>query len=238
MRPPRAGDAPLTVTRRPGCPPPCPGLADTFRRPLAWRQCARLVAAVLALSVWGCASATPPPRPSARPFDDVRRLAIVVSGESSPTVIGHNAEPGRTFDEIMTWYPTQAWMRPVAKLVHQGINWALEYDQTTNIARASTASRPPRSSPRPWPGSSRRAAGSRRFRPSTASRRRGAAARRRRRARDGARLGARAGARRRPRSPGRLRRGARSHDAVGNRSHHVGGQQDVTSPEQFPPRRS
>ena len=100
------------------------------------RAFARLVSVVLVLSVWGCASSTPPPRPSARPFDDVRRVAIVVSGDSSLTVIGHNAEPGRTFDEIMTWYPTQAWMRPLAKLVHQGINWALEYDQTTSIARS------------------------------------------------------------------------------------------------------
>jgi hypothetical protein len=93
------------------------------------------VLAVVLLSLWGCASA-PPPRPSARPFDDVRRLAIVVSGESSLSVVGHNAEPGRTFDEIMAWYPTKAWMRPLAKLVHQGINWALEYDQTATIGRS------------------------------------------------------------------------------------------------------
>lgn len=93
------------------------------------------VLAVVLLSLWGCAAA-PPSRPSARPFDDVRQLAIVVSGESSLSVVGHNAEPGRTFDEIMAWYPTKAWMRPLAKLVHQGINWALEYDQTATIGRS------------------------------------------------------------------------------------------------------
>ena len=93
------------------------------------------IVAVVLLALWGCASA-PPPRPSARPFDDVRRLAIVVSGESSLSVVGHNAEPGRTFNEILAWYPTKAWMRPLAKLVHQGINWALALDQTAAIARS------------------------------------------------------------------------------------------------------
>jgi hypothetical protein len=93
------------------------------------------VLAVLLLSLWGCAAA-PPQRPSARPFDDVRRLAIVASGESSLSVVGHNAQPGRTFDEIMTWYPTKPWLRPLAKLLHQSINWALEFDQTATVARS------------------------------------------------------------------------------------------------------
>ncbi len=89
----------------------------------------------MVLSLSGCASA-PPARPTARPFDDVRRLTIVVTGESSLSVLEHNAEPGRTFDEIMAWYPTKAWMRPLAKLVHQGINWALALDQRATIARS------------------------------------------------------------------------------------------------------
>jgi hypothetical protein len=85
------------------------------------------------LSLWGCASA-PPSRPAASPFDDVRRLVIVASGESSLSVVGHHAQPGRTFDEILAWYPTQAWMRPLAKLLHKGINWALELGQTASIS--------------------------------------------------------------------------------------------------------
>jgi len=93
------------------------------------------VLAIVLLPLWGCASA-PPPRPTARPFDDVRRISIVVAGESSLSVVEHKAEPGRTFDEIMAWYPTKVWMRPLAKLVHQGINWALGFDQTVTIARS------------------------------------------------------------------------------------------------------
>ena len=92
------------------------------------------VLAIVLLCFWGCASA-PAPRPTAHPFDDVRRLAIIASGESSFSIVGHHAEPGRTFDEILAWYPTQAWMRPLAKLLHKGINWALELDQTATISR-------------------------------------------------------------------------------------------------------
>jgi hypothetical protein len=103
------------------------------RRPVVRRARSGVLAVVL-LSIWGCASA-PTPGPTARPFDDVRRLAIIVSGDSSFSVVGHNAEPGRTFDEILAWYPTKPWMRPLAKLLHKGINWALELDQTATISR-------------------------------------------------------------------------------------------------------
>ena len=91
------------------------------------------VLAVVLLFVSGCASA-PTPGPAARPFDDVRRLAIVASGDSAFSVVGHRAEPGRTFDEILAWYPTQAWMRPLAKILHQGINWARELGETATIS--------------------------------------------------------------------------------------------------------
>src|SRR4030095_13609477 len=50
--------------------------------------------AVALLSLWCCPS-TPPPAPTARPFDDVRRLAIIVSGESALSVLGHRAETRR-----------------------------------------------------------------------------------------------------------------------------------------------
>ena len=93
--------------------------------------------ALVVLSLAGCASSTPPSRPAARPFDDVRRVIVVPSGgDSAFAVIEYSAEPGRTFDEILKWIPWlpyQAALRPAAQLVHRGINWALEAD------RAATA---------------------------------------------------------------------------------------------------
>jgi len=93
--------------------------------------------ALAVLSLAGCASSTPPSRPAARPFDDVRRVIVVPSGgDSAFAVIEYSAEPGRTFDEILKWIPWlpyQAALRPAAQLVHRGINWALEAD------RAATA---------------------------------------------------------------------------------------------------
>jgi hypothetical protein len=81
----------------------------------------------------GCASA---PHPSsttiAPPPDDLRRLAIVVTGESRFAVVGHASEPGRTFDEILRWHPYAATLRPVAALVHSAINWLLELDDATD----------------------------------------------------------------------------------------------------------
>ena len=58
-----------------------------------------LVAILAALS--GCASSAPA-RQASRPFDDVRRLTVVVSGESQFAVLEHSAEPGRTFDALVT----------------------------------------------------------------------------------------------------------------------------------------
>ena len=92
------------------------------------------VLAVAMFSLWGCASSTTPPRPSARPFDDVRRLVIVVSGESTFTMVEHAVEPGRTFDEVLKWVPYGVALRPVAQLVHRGINWALETDRAARAA--------------------------------------------------------------------------------------------------------
>ena len=91
---------------------------------------------VLAVALPGCASSAPP-RPAARPFDHVRQLAIVVSGESRFSVLEHRAEPGRTFDEALKWgvlSPYQALLRPVAELVHKGVNWLLDVDRKTDAA--------------------------------------------------------------------------------------------------------
>ena len=46
--------------------------------------------------VGGCASSVPPPRPTAPPFDTVRRVAVVAAGDSKFTVVEHRSEPGRT----------------------------------------------------------------------------------------------------------------------------------------------
>src|SRR5262245_62001909 len=90
-----------------------------------------LLLAVGVLSLWGCAqSATvPPSRPVPRPFDDVRRVVIIASGDSRFTVVERSAEPARAFDEILKHNPYGTTLRPVFALLHQGINWLLEYDQ-------------------------------------------------------------------------------------------------------------
>src|SRR5262249_50372217 len=93
----------------------------------AMRALAALVG-LLVVPLSGCASSAPPPRPAARPFEDVRRIAVVVTGDSRFSVLEHSAEPGRTFDEILTWMPSsyRAFLQPLAGLVHRGINWLLE----------------------------------------------------------------------------------------------------------------
>jgi hypothetical protein len=107
----------------------------------------RAFTAVLVLataSLWGCASSAPPPRPSARPFDDLRRVVIVVSGESTFAIVDFPVEPGRTFDEVLTWIPWspyKAALSPAAKLVHQGINWALGADRTAAAAPSGLSPR-------------------------------------------------------------------------------------------------
>ncbi|PYN95754.1 MAG: hypothetical protein DMD89_18950 [Candidatus Rokuibacteriota bacterium] len=90
------------------------------------------VLVVLAMfPVGGCASSSPAPHPSPRTFDNVRRLAIVASGETRFAVLEHSSEPGRTFDEILKWNPYRAVLAPIMRLVHQGINWALESDRVS-----------------------------------------------------------------------------------------------------------
>jgi hypothetical protein len=89
--------------------------------------------------VSGCASSTPtaPPRPAARPFADVQHVAVVVTGDSHFTVVEDNAEPGRTFDEILKWMPWKAlWLKPLAGLVHEGVNGFLTSERSATSARA------------------------------------------------------------------------------------------------------
>jgi hypothetical protein len=103
---------------------------------MAPRALAALVA-LLIVSLSGCASSAPQLRPAARPFDDVRRIAVVVTGESRFTVLEHSAEPGRTFDEILGWMPSsyKPFLQPLAALVHRGINWLLEVDRVGAAGR-------------------------------------------------------------------------------------------------------
>jgi hypothetical protein len=90
-----------------------------------------LVLVVAAVS--GCAS-SPPVRPTARPFDDVRQLTVVVSGKSQFTVLENSAEPGRTFDQVLAWNPYSALLKPIADLVHQVINWLVEFDRKADAS--------------------------------------------------------------------------------------------------------
>ena len=104
-----------------------------------------LLVAVL-VAVTGCASSAPP-RPAPRSFDHVRQLAVVISGESTFTVQADSAEPGRTFNQILGWGifgSDSSWLRPVAELVHRGINWLLEIDRTSD-ARVDLGDLTPRS---------------------------------------------------------------------------------------------
>jgi hypothetical protein len=88
-----------------------------------------------ALLLWGCASSAPPPPPVARPFDELRRVAIVASGESSFTVANDDVEPGRTFDEILKWHPYGGMLRPVSKLVHRAISTLRNADPAATAIR-------------------------------------------------------------------------------------------------------
>jgi hypothetical protein len=99
------------------------------------------VVLVVLVALTGCASSTPAPtttarsaRPVARPFEHVRRVAVVMSGDTKFTVVEHSAEPGRTFDQIMSWNSSLAVFRPIAELVHRGINWLLAFDIETDTA--------------------------------------------------------------------------------------------------------
>src|SRR5438105_13831853 len=91
-----------------------------------------LLVAILAAPS-GCASSAPARRAS-RPFDDVRRLTVVVSGESQFNVVEHSAEPGRTFDALLKWSRYGTLLKPIAGLVHQAINWLMASDSKTDAA--------------------------------------------------------------------------------------------------------
>lgn len=100
----------------------------------ALRSTATLALAfALAIVMSGCASSAPAPAPRPRPsgaaFDDVRRVVVVMSGESRFTVMQESKEPGRAFDEVMKWLPYKEVLAPIAKAVYWGITWLIDADR-------------------------------------------------------------------------------------------------------------
>src|SRR5207248_1442607 len=65
---------------------------------------------------------------------DVRRLTVVVSGESQFAVLQHSAEPGRTLDTVLKRTPYSTLLKPIADLVHQAINWLTASDRKADAA--------------------------------------------------------------------------------------------------------
>jgi len=92
-----------------------------------------LLVVLVVVATSGCAS-SPPVRSTARPFDDVRQLTIVVSGDSEFSVLENSAEPGRTFDQILPWTGYAGLLKPIADLVHQVINWFVESDRKSDAS--------------------------------------------------------------------------------------------------------
>ena len=83
--------------------------------------------AVVALS--GCASAAAPPPPppvASAPAGQVRRLAVVPSGESSFTVVSGGSggsDVSRIFGEVAKWYPKAAVWAPLVFAVQAAVDW-------------------------------------------------------------------------------------------------------------------
>jgi hypothetical protein len=103
----------------------------------------RTLALLLAVTIAGlsaCASGSPEPQssvaaPPGPPVGEMRRLAVVPSGESKFTTAGTTRQVGRIFEQIAKWYPPAAWLAPLAMVVERGINWLAEEGR-----KAATAS--------------------------------------------------------------------------------------------------
>ena len=84
-----------------------------------------LAAALVGLSA--CASSAPPPSGSASfggPIGEVRRLAVVSSGESKFTMASAGKfDVGQVLAEVGKWYPKVWPLVPLAKAVERAINW-------------------------------------------------------------------------------------------------------------------
>ena len=100
----------------------------------------RTLPALLAVAIVGlsaCASSAPPPSvadPPSAPVGEVRRLAVVPSGESKFTMAGNKVDFGRAFNEVAKWYPKAAFLAPLAMAVQSGLNWLLDEGRASAAA--------------------------------------------------------------------------------------------------------
>ncbi len=103
---------------------------------MTWTFPIMLAVALIGLSA--CASSAPPPSGAASfsgPVGEVRRLAVVPSGESKFTIVSEKkVDAGRVLDEVVKWYP-KAWaLAPLAKAVQWGINWLADEGRPAGAA--------------------------------------------------------------------------------------------------------
>jgi hypothetical protein len=86
-----------------------------------------IVVPIVALAA--CASSVPTVAAPSEPVADLRRLAVVSSGESKltlPPVAGTKMDLGRVFNEVAKWYPKAAALAPLITAVQRGIDWLSE----------------------------------------------------------------------------------------------------------------
>ena len=103
----------------------------------------RFLVVAVAVGLLGCSASThsaavpPPPTPTVRGFDGIQRVAVVAYGDSRFTAISQSAEPGRTFDQLLRYGIFGEYgplLRPLVDLVHQGINWLLQFDDAKTVS--------------------------------------------------------------------------------------------------------
>ena len=104
-----------------------------------WISRLTAVAAILllALTASGCAPSTTtpaaPPPPVARPAEPTLSVAIVGTGQSQFAVDEPSAQPGRTLDEVLRWYPYGGMLRPLAGVLHRAVNRYFHTDRGRTI---------------------------------------------------------------------------------------------------------
>ena len=117
-------------------PPPDPRLNSPSgsRGNVVMHRAVAILLVLIVVVASGCAS-TSPPQPTARPFENLRQLVVVASGDTTFAVTQHSAEPGRTFDEILKWGSLGGWWwKPAADLAHRGINWLLQLNRKSDVS--------------------------------------------------------------------------------------------------------
>lgn len=95
--------------------------------------------AVALVGLSACASSAPPSSGAASlsgPVGEVRRLAVVPSGESKFTMVSakKKVDARRVLDEIVKWYPKAAALAPLAQAVQWGINWLADEGRSAGAA--------------------------------------------------------------------------------------------------------